>query len=111
MGETQPALLLITTVDLGNGEQDQIELHEGEQPHDAAQKFCEAHGLPEAVVQPLVQHILSSLELSMVSQQEETGRRLGACVGQQCQQQWSNIYPPGVCLAPCLPTIVIITAA
>jgi hypothetical protein len=76
----QPALLLVTTVDLVNGEQDQIELHEGEQPRDAAQKFCEAHGLPEAVVQPLVQHILTSLESSMETRQEETGVRLRACV-------------------------------
>ncbi|BDA47284.1 hypothetical protein COCOBI_10-1300 [Coccomyxa sp. Obi] len=50
-------LVLVTTVDIGGGRTDQIELYVGDKPEDAAAAFCAKNGLPDCVVQPLTEHI------------------------------------------------------
>lgn len=50
-------IILITTVDIGAGKSDKIELRKGDLPKDAARAFCERHGLPLSIVEPLVRHI------------------------------------------------------
>jgi len=54
-------VVLITTVDIGNGKSDKIEIRKGDEPKDAALAFCNRHGLPTNIVGPLTQHILDNL--------------------------------------------------
>ncbi|PSC72051.1 expressed ef-hand domain-containing [Micractinium conductrix] len=56
-----PPLLLVTTVDIGNGEQGRIELRVGDHPVDVARAFCLRHGLPDSIVLPLAQHLEENL--------------------------------------------------
>ncbi len=55
-----PAVLL-TTVDIGNGRSDKIEIRKGDDPAEVARAFCGKHGLPEAVLGPLTEHLLENL--------------------------------------------------
>lgn len=59
--DEQPPVILITTVDIGEGQNDTIELRKGGDPTSAARAFCEKHGLPPHIVAPLTQHILDNL--------------------------------------------------
>lgn len=54
--------ILVTTVELGPGVSGTITLYEGDDPRDAAQRFCLEHSLPSNVVEPLTLHILENLE-------------------------------------------------
>ena len=42
------AVLLVTTVDIGDGKSGRIEIREGDVPEDAAREFCRTYGLPES---------------------------------------------------------------
>ena len=53
--------LLVTTVDIGEGRQGRIEVRVGDDPVDVARAFCQRHGLPEAIVLPLAQHLEEKL--------------------------------------------------
>ena len=53
--------VLVTTVDIGGGKNGVIEIKKGDDPHECAEKFCETHGLPQAVVGPLSEHLLDNL--------------------------------------------------
>lgn len=58
--EPQPndrAVLLVTTVDIGEGKKGRIEIREGDDPTGAARQFCQVHGLPDTIVEPLTLHI------------------------------------------------------
>jgi hypothetical protein len=55
-------LVLVTTVDIGEGRSGSIELREGDDPRAVALRFCAAHGLPDAVADPLLHHMLENLE-------------------------------------------------
>eukprot|EP00873_Tetraselmis_striata_P024111 jgi/Tetstr1/444375/TSEL_032265.t2 len=57
----EPPVLLITTVDIGEGRSDRIEVRAGENTTDAARRFCAKHGLPDAVVEPLSRHLIDNL--------------------------------------------------
>ncbi|KAF5842487.1 hypothetical protein DUNSADRAFT_6731 [Dunaliella salina] len=63
-----PPVILITTVDIGGGKSDCIELRKGGDPTSAARTFCEKHSLPPHIIAPLTQHILDNL--SKAKQQE-----------------------------------------
>ncbi len=56
-----PPVILITTVDIGGGKSDCIELRKGGDPTSAARTFCEKHNLPPHIIAPLTQHILDNL--------------------------------------------------
>lgn len=53
--------LLVTTVDIGEGRAGRIEVRQGDDPIDVAAAFCSRHGLPEAIVLPLAQHLEDNL--------------------------------------------------
>lgn len=58
----RPAVLLVTTVEIGPNQSAVIEVLEGDEPRDVAHRFCLAHGLPESIVDPLTLHLLDNLE-------------------------------------------------
>ncbi|KAH7624763.1 hypothetical protein Ndes2526B_g00132 [Nannochloris sp. 'desiccata'] len=58
----QRPTILITTVELAPGIEGTITLYEGDDPRDAAQRFCLEHGLAANVVEPLTLHILENLD-------------------------------------------------
>ncbi len=68
-------MILITTVDIGNGKSDRIELKQGDDPSDAARAFCLQHGIPETVVGPLTDHILDNLRKA--NDKLDTGDQVG----------------------------------
>ncbi len=57
--------LLVTTVDIGEGRQGRVEVRAGDNPIDVARAFCARHGLPEAIVLPLAQHLEDNLAESI----------------------------------------------
>lgn len=54
-------VLLITTVDIGGGVFEQIEIMEEDDPLDITMQFCEDHSLPGSVLELLSEHILQTL--------------------------------------------------
>lgn len=79
--DTRPPIILITTVDIGGGLSDTIELRKGEDPTVAARTFCEKHGLPSHIVGHLTQHILDNLSRAKLEEQ----RKVGAGAGMQAR--------------------------
>ncbi|KAG2497694.1 hypothetical protein HYH03_004431 [Edaphochlamys debaryana] len=63
-----PRVLLVTTVDIGGGLSERIEVRAGEDPIDVARLFCAKHGLPEAIIGPLAAHLDDNMKKA-VSQQ------------------------------------------
>lgn len=75
--------VLVTTVDIGGGRSDRIEIRKGDDPADAARKFCEQHQLPNAVLEPLTQHLLDNLRKTTPSTPiKQTANEIPAQVGQ-----------------------------
>lgn len=62
-------VLLVTTVDIGDGVTGRVEVRLGDDPEDAARAFCATNGLPESVVLPLAAHLQSNLDLGPPSEQ------------------------------------------
>ncbi len=54
-------VVLVTTVDIGNGRSDKIEIKRGDDPADLARDFCQRHSLPDGVLGPLTEHLLENL--------------------------------------------------
>jgi hypothetical protein len=54
-------LLLVTTVDIGEGRSDRIEVRVGDVPMDVARKFVIKHGLPPAIIPRLAVHLEENL--------------------------------------------------
>jgi hypothetical protein len=71
----QRPTILVTTVELAPGIEGTITLYEGDDPQDAAHRFCLEHGLPANVVEPLALHILENLE-NMEHQNTDTSPEL-----------------------------------
>ncbi|GBF97125.1 hypothetical protein Rsub_10136 [Raphidocelis subcapitata] len=69
-------LILITTVDIGEGNSDKIEVRAGDDPLDLARAFVHKHALPEAVVEALAQHLHENLRQAAAAQ-EAAWRRSG----------------------------------
>ncbi|KFM25825.1 hypothetical protein F751_1439 [Auxenochlorella protothecoides] len=63
-------VLLVTTVDIGDGVTGRVEVRLGDDPEDAARAFCATNGLPESVVLPLTAHLQSNLDLGPPSEQD-----------------------------------------
>ena len=70
----QRPTILVTTVELAPGVEGTITLYEGDDPRDAAHRFCLEHRLPANVVEPLTLHILENLE--SVEQEKESSPEL-----------------------------------
>ncbi|CAL5220772.1 g2838 [Coccomyxa viridis] len=71
--EERGRLLLVTTVDLGDGLTDKIELRAGDCPEEAAAAFCERNGLPETVIEPLRLHILENYRRAQLDTKQLAG--------------------------------------
>lgn len=60
-GDHLAPLLLVTTVDIGDGKADRIEVRQGDVPLEVANAFVSKHGLPTAVVPRLAMHLEENL--------------------------------------------------
>eukprot|EP00983_Pelagomonas_calceolata_P038750 1136908-Pelagomonas_calceolata.AAC.4 len=80
-----PPVILITTVDIGGGKSDCIELRKGGDPTSAARTFCEKHSLPPHIIAPLTQHILDNLSKAKQVGHVD-GRQLGQAVAVTCHR-------------------------
>lgn len=58
--QLQP-LLLVTTVDIGEGKSDRIEVRRGDVPMEVAREFVVKHGLPPAIIPRLAVHLEENL--------------------------------------------------
>ncbi len=80
-GALKQPTVLVTTVDIGNGKSDRIEIRRGDDPADLALAFCQLHSLPEGVLGPLTEHLLDNLRKASkslsASQVSQHGRALG----------------------------------
>jgi hypothetical protein len=56
-----PPLLLVTTVDIGDGQADRIEVRLGDVPLEVASAFVAKHGLPPPVIPRLAMHLEENL--------------------------------------------------
>ena len=63
--------LLVMTVEIGDGRQDVIAIHENDDPQDLARQFAEKHGLDPSLQESLVGLILENKE--MIKKKEQTG--------------------------------------
>ncbi|DBA68524.1 TPA: hypothetical protein ACH3X2_013618 [Trebouxia sp. C0005] len=61
-GTSEKPIILITTVDIGEGRTDRITLREGDSPQDAALAFCQGHALDKGIAGPLARHIQGNLD-------------------------------------------------
>jgi hypothetical protein len=57
----QGKLILIMTVEIGDGRADNIRVHEHSDPAQLAAAFVRQHGLAETVVAPLTEHIRANI--------------------------------------------------
>lgn len=76
MEDTRP-VLLVTTVDIGDGQSGKIEVREGDDPVDAARDFCVRYGLPESIVGPLALHIQENIERNAEESEQQVRRGCG----------------------------------
>lgn len=58
---SQQPLLLVTTVDIGGGKSDRIEVRRGDVPMDVATAFVTKHSLPPAIIPRLAVHLEENL--------------------------------------------------
>ena len=54
-------LLLVTTVDVGEGHTASVCVYEGDQLQAVAERFCAEFSLPASVVAPLIEHLQENL--------------------------------------------------
>jgi hypothetical protein len=55
-------IILVTTVDIGEGQSDCIEVRQGDDPLDLARAFVNKHALPIAITDALAQHLRDNLQ-------------------------------------------------
>lgn len=65
--ESPRKILLITTVDIGEGKSAKIEFRQGDDAVDVARAFVQTHGLPITIINPLAHHIREHLKQTEVS--------------------------------------------
>jgi hypothetical protein len=76
-----PPLLLVTTVDIGEGRSDRIEVRQGDVPLQVAAAFVAKHALPPAVVPRLAMHLEENLLKVEESQRRPGGAEPSAAAG------------------------------
>ena len=82
--EPRPTVL-VTTVDIGEGQAGRIELRLGDDPIDVARAFCLRHGLPDTIVLPLAQHLEDNLAEGAAAE------AAAAAAAEEGQQQESRL--------------------
>ncbi len=80
----QQPVLLVTTVDIGGGRSDRIEVRRGDDPSDVARAFCTRHGLPPAIVAPLTGHLEDNLRKAAAA---AAASAAGAAVGAGAEKE------------------------
>ncbi|GLC61577.1 Glycosylphosphatidylinositol anchor attachment 1 protein [Pleodorina starrii] len=73
-GKEEPRVLLVTTVDVGGGTSERIEVRVGEVPEDVARAFCRRHNLPDAIAGPLAAHLEENLRKAAVNRVAGDGK-------------------------------------
>ncbi|KAK9823252.1 hypothetical protein WJX72_001357 [[Myrmecia] bisecta] len=71
-------MILVTTVDIGDGKTDKIQLRQGDSVEEAARAFCLKNGLQESIITPLARHIQDNLDQAMLERAQAGGTDLGA---------------------------------
>lgn len=95
--------LLVTTVDIGEGRQGRVEVRAGDDPVDVARAFCARHGLPEAIVLPLAQHLEDNLAESLAGAGDEYSEEEVDEVGGRCAAVRLGVgWACGMCCDWCL---------
>lgn len=84
-GSLLAPLLLVTTVDIGDGKADRIEVRQGDVPLEVANAFVSKHGLPTAVVPRLAMHLEENLLKVEVQRRAAVGACFGPCL---CGSFW-----------------------
>lgn len=59
------AVVLVTTIDIGNGEAQNVELRRDDSPERVARAFVDLNGLSTAVVGPLAEHLQQHLDKAL----------------------------------------------
>ncbi|GKT32473.1 hypothetical protein ADUPG1_006623 [Aduncisulcus paluster] len=59
---TPPQLILVMTVDLGEGKSAYINVYDGDNPHSLALLFVKEHGLMDEVIEPLTQCLIERID-------------------------------------------------
>eukprot|EP00742_Colponemidia_sp_Colp-10_P009455 GILJ01010311.1.p1 GENE.GILJ01010311.1~~GILJ01010311.1.p1 ORF type:complete len:848 (-),score=134.53 GILJ01010311.1:87-2630(-) len=57
----KPRVILIMTVEIGDGKRDTIKVHAGDHPRVLAENFCHKHSLSADLLEPLTEHIRSNV--------------------------------------------------
>eukprot|EP00899_Mesostigma_viride_P024123 jgi/Mesvir1/4896/Mv11162-RA.6 len=60
-GSLEHRVILVMTVEIEDGRSATIEVHDGDDPAEVAARFCAAHGLAAQIVEPLTEHLCSSV--------------------------------------------------
>lgn len=76
-------VILVTTVDIGDGKSDKIEIRRGDDPEDAARAFCMRHNLPASITTPLTAHILDNLKKANKTPDSKDAGAAAAAAGTQ----------------------------
>jgi hypothetical protein len=66
----RPELLTIT-IDIGGGQQENIEVFEGDDPYELARQFAEKHGLNVQLTELLASQIQSNIEQVMIEREAQ----------------------------------------
>jgi hypothetical protein len=69
--DNEKKILLLTTVDIGDGRSAKIEVREGDDPLVIAAMFCQENGLPDGIVGHLAVHILENLAQAVLEEVQE----------------------------------------
>ncbi|WIA42412.1 hypothetical protein OEZ86_008411 [Tetradesmus obliquus] len=89
-GRQQP-LLLVTTVDIGEGRSDRIEVRLGDVPMDVAREFVIKHGLPPAIIPRLAVHLEDNLA-KVAAQKAAAAHARGKMGGSQCSEDELAVF-------------------
>eukprot|EP00878_Enallax_costatus_P032533 GHUV01035760.1.p2 GENE.GHUV01035760.1~~GHUV01035760.1.p2 ORF type:complete len:148 (+),score=46.10 GHUV01035760.1:348-791(+) len=73
-GKKGGQVLLITTVEIADGQPENINVREGDNTYDVARDFVMKHGLPEDVIPELARHLQENLEAHMEQQAQKALR-------------------------------------
>jgi hypothetical protein len=71
-------VLLIMTIDIGDGRNDLIEVRQNDKPEDLAKAFVKQHGLDPLIISPLAENIqanLASIPKKAITSNTQTGRK------------------------------------
>eukprot|EP00879_Flechtneria_rotunda_P016181 GHRR01016925.1.p1 GENE.GHRR01016925.1~~GHRR01016925.1.p1 ORF type:complete len:770 (+),score=302.29 GHRR01016925.1:355-2664(+) len=97
----QEALLLVTTVDIGEGRSDKIEVRRGDNSMDVARAFVTKHNLPPAIMPRLALHLEENLTKAAAQQQGgalQHSTRDGGAQQQEDMAVFHRLYEQAIAL-------------